>query len=142
VIRALPTYRAPRPGARGLGRPIVSRVDCAPERMDASQVEQRTRVEWPTGENAPNPHGLTLDRNLVTPPRRKLFRNSFFQPEASEPWRRKEILDLWVVVDECVDLGDGYLIVFDEERLEYGLAVEPDLFLNYCRSLAETIAGM
>jgi len=79
---------------------------------------------------------------MVVPAYRKPFRNSFFQPEAPEPWRRKETLDLWVVVDDGADPGNGYLIVFDEERNEYGMAVKPGVFLGYCGTLAETIAGM
>ena len=79
---------------------------------------------------------------MVLPPQRRSLRNSFFRPNAVEPFRQRPTLDLWIVADETPDADDGYLIVFDEERETYGLAVKPDLFLGYYGTLAETIAGM
>jgi hypothetical protein len=102
---------------------------------------QKVRAEWQAAERGFNPHGLT-DANLVTPPQRKQFRNSFFAPDAAEPFRRTPTLDLWIVVDETPGGDGGYLMVFDEERETYGLAVKPDLFLGYYGTLAETIVGM
>jgi hypothetical protein len=109
---------------------------------DAHRIELRVRVEWQTADHAFNPHGLSLARNLVSPPRRKPFRNAFFRRDGTEVSRETQTLDLWVVADERLDAGKGYLIVFDEEEDKYGLALEPDEFLGYYGSLADTIAAM
>jgi hypothetical protein len=110
--------------------------------LNAAELEQRVRKEWIPAERAANPHGLQFERNLLSPPCRKRFKNSFFQRDAKEPFRAIEQLDLWIVGDERPGLEEGYLIVFDEKRDEYGLAVKSGVFLGYYGTLAETIAGM
>jgi hypothetical protein len=104
-------------------------------------VEQKVRADRQAAEGSVNPHMLT-DAHMVLPPQRRQFRNSFFRPDAAEPFRKRLTLDLWIVADETPGADGGYLIVFDEERQTYGLAVKPDVFLGYYGTLAETIAGM
>jgi hypothetical protein len=110
--------------------------------MNAAELEQRVRKDWSVREHTPNLHGLQLERNIVSPPCRKQFKNSFFQRDAKEPFRVIEHIDLWIVADETPGREGGYLIVFDERRDEYGVALKSGLFLGYYGSLAETIAGM
>jgi hypothetical protein len=107
--------------------------------MDAVDIERRVREEWEAARPAFEAHGIVP--NLVAPPYLKKFRNSFFQLGASEPFRRIEFLSLWVVADDGSGGEGGFLIVFDEERLQYGLATS-GVFLNYDRSLVDTIMGI
>jgi hypothetical protein len=121
-------------GGRGREAEIV--------KLTAEQLGRRVREEWIASEPIPNPHGLRLDRNLLSPPVRRQFKNSLFQRDAQEPFRSTEHLDLWMVVDEDPGVDGGYLIVYDDGRDQYGLAVKSGIFLGYYGSLAETIAGM
>jgi hypothetical protein len=111
--------------------------------MDSTQIERQVRDEWRAAESGRNPHGLSPDRNLVIPPYPKTFRNSFFESQSEVPFRRRETLTMWVVVDELQESDkEGYLIVFDDRDKKYGLAIKPDLFIGYYGTLVETIAAM
>jgi hypothetical protein len=111
--------------------------------MSATEVERQVRDEWRDAEGGFNPHGLRVDRNLVSPPRLMTLRNSFFERDSAVPFRRRATLRMWVVIDEAPGSdNDGYLIVFDDEQNTYGLAAKPDVFLGYYGTLSATIAGM
>jgi hypothetical protein len=57
---------------------------------------------------------------------------------AVSSWERRAIRgDL---ADDGSGGEGGYLVVFDEDRVQYGLATS-GVFLNYDRSLVETIMG-
>src|SRR4051812_15495644 len=74
------------------------------------------------------PHGITLRRCLVSPPRIGRFVDPEDSPEAFE---------LWIVLEERPETHDGYQIVFDGR--DFGLASSGNVFLGYYGTLLETL---
>lgn len=85
-----------------------------------------------------NLHGVDLQRCLVEP-RRVACINTF-----PEVWDG-ELIDLWVVLEEAPGTAKGYLIVFDEESREFGLAHRSGsapVFLGIYGTFIDTFDGM
>ncbi len=83
-------------------------------------------------------HGVDLGRCLVTP-RKLQFKNSF------PNYKRGEPLDLWIVLEETPGTRGGYLIVYNEEEREFGLAVWGDdlpIFIGCYGTFISTLVGM
>ncbi len=91
-------------------------------------------ADWPRS----NPLGEYLRERLVTP-RLVSCRNTFPQLDDARP------LDLWIVFEEAPGKKDAYLIVFDERKRQFGLAVwdgDVPVFLGYDGSFLDTLDAM
>ncbi len=102
--------------------------------------EVRAIVTAEIGDDSPrsNPLGEYLRTRLVTP-RLVSCRNTFPQLDAGRP------LDLWIVFEETPGQKDGYLIAFDEQKRQFGLAAwngDAPVFLGYHGSFIDTFEGM
>jgi len=108
--------------------------------MEASDLDLRVRQDWQAARDVPNPHGLSIERNIVSPPERRTFENSFYS--ASSPAEERPTIELWVVADEKPPTGNGgYFIIYEERRDRFGLATA-GVFIGFYGTLADTIAGM
>jgi hypothetical protein len=82
-------------------------------------------------------NGVDLSRYLVAP---RLV--TCYEPL---PNPDKKLLRLWIVLDTRPRAHDGYLIVFDEQKRIFGLALwagETPVFVGYHGSFLDTLAGM
>ena len=82
-----------------------------------------------------NSHGVDLATCRVTPTRISCA-NRF---DGNRP------IELWLVLRETPDSAGGYLVVFDEERGMFGLAIDGapmPVFLGLYGSFTKTLAGM
>ncbi len=103
--------------------------------MDAEGVAQIIITDLAENPHFFNSHGVDVQAALV-PPQQMKFQNSF---------REGEILILWLVLKECPNENEGYLVVFDERTNEFGLAVygnQLPVFIGYYGSFTETLSGM
>ncbi len=94
-------------------------------------IEREINGDW----SISNLHGCDLKKCLVRP-QKKLYVECFSKAENYE---------LWLVLEECTETFDGYKIVFDEKRKEFGLAmstVERDCFLGFYGTFLETYESM
>jgi hypothetical protein len=82
-----------------------------------------------------NSHGVHVTACAVTPRRLK----------CEDSFRDGAFVDLWLVLKERPGTAEGYLMVFDGERLEFGLAVhgnEYPVLIGYYGSFTETLSAM
>jgi hypothetical protein len=103
--------------------------------MDSSEILKIIADELTANPNFANSHGVDL-KGCAAAPTRLRCQDSF---------RDGALIDLWLVLEECPGRSEGYLVVFDEERLEFGLAVhgkEHPVFIGYYGSFTETLSGM
>lgn len=95
-------------------------------------IEREVGGDW----SLSNAHGVDLRRCLVAPTKR-LYEDSF---------RRGEMIELWLVLEEVPEDRSGYKIVFDEGSRTFGLATGnvagPDVFLGYYGSFLKTLEAM
>ena len=80
-----------------------------------------------------------LAAHLVSPPRQ--------EPFTSELGAARDRSMLWLAVDECPGKDEGYLVVYDASRDEFGLAVkarggEDGSLVGWYGSLREALEGM
>lgn len=97
-------------------------------------VEAEIGGDWPQS----NSHAVDLRRCLVHP-RQVAGRDPLPKLDAGTP------LQLWIVLEEMPGAKDGYLIVFDERRREFGLATwdgEMPVFVGFYGSFLNTLKGM
>jgi hypothetical protein len=89
--------------------------------------------------NLSNWHGITVENIndfLVTP-----------RLETFATWDEHRV-SLWIVLDECRnEKEDGYLVVYNPDNHEFGLALKPSegnpgVLLGYHGTFVETMAGM
>lgn len=103
--------------------------------MNAEEIKKIIARELDESKSVSNWHGVSLHECLVNPTKRN-YEDSFNQGE---------VIELWLVLEECPNEKDGYQIVFDEKMHEFGLALpgnELDLFLGYYGSFLEALEGM
>lgn len=104
-------------------------------KMKSEDIKKIIADELSGRKTAPNWHGISLEKCLVEPSKQK-YEDSF---------NKNEVVELWLVLEECPENNDGYKIVFDEEMNEFGLATPGkglDVFIGYYGSFLETIEGM
>jgi hypothetical protein len=85
-----------------------------------------------------NTHSVDLRRCLVQP-RKVPCRNTFPKSDSGKS------LDLWIVLEEIPGSRDGYLIVFDERRRLFGLAIwngDMPVVLGFYGGFLNTLRGM
>lgn len=100
----------------------------------------RTIVDAELGGNLPQSsgHGINLRRCLIEP-RKVKCQNTFPKLKGGKP------LELWIVLEETPGTSDGYLIVFDEETHQFGLAAWTDstpVFLGFYGTFLSTLECM
>ena len=104
--------------------------------MEASEISELIEREIGGNWSLSNAHGVDLRRCLVEPTKR-VYEDSF---------RRGEMIELWLVLEEVPEDQSGYKIVFDEGSQMFGLATSnvagPDVFLGYYGSFLETLEAM
>jgi hypothetical protein len=103
--------------------------------MNSSEILKIIADDLTANPNFTNSHGVDPNRCAVAPSRLR----------CEDSFRDGALTDLWLVLEECPGRRDGYLVVFDEERLEFGLAVygkEQPVFIGYYGSFTETLSGM
>lgn len=106
--------------------------------MTSADVRAIVEADLQGDDSASNDHGIDLRKCLVEP-RRVTCRNTFPQLAGGLP------LEMWIVLEEMPGQVDGYLIVFDEERGKFGLAVwaeETPVFLGFHGSFLAALRGM
>jgi hypothetical protein len=82
-----------------------------------------------------NSHGVDLEKCRVTPARLT----------CADSFHEDRPIELWLVLRALPNSTAGYLVVFDAERGEFGLAVAGatlPVFLGRYGSFTETLAGM
>jgi hypothetical protein len=108
--------------------------------MTAEEVANRVDSELASCGGLDNWHGIGLD-NIST------FRVSPAMREFTDAFANSTCY-LWVVIDEMpTSQTDGYLVVFDDVRGFFGLAVkggcgQRGTFIGYYGNLVETLNGM
>ena len=106
--------------------------------MIAAEVRAIIESEIGNDWSQTNSHGVDLRRCLV-PPRLVACRNTFPKLDGGKP------LQLWIVLEETPAMQGGYLIVFDETRLVFGLADwdgDTPVFLGFHGTFLNTLRGM
>lgn len=106
--------------------------------MTAAQVRAIIDAELGNDLSRSNSHGVDLRRCLVEP-RKVKCRNTFPKLNGGKP------LELWIVLEETPETSDGYLIVFDEETHQFGLADWADstpVFLGFHGTFLNSLEGM
>lgn len=104
----------------------------------AKQVRAIIDAEVGSDLSRSNSHGVDLRRCLVEP-RKVKCRNTFPKLKKGKP------LELWIVLEETPGASDGYLIVFDEETHQFGLADwagSTPVFLGFHGTFLNTLEGM
>ena len=83
-----------------------------------------------------NLHGITPRRTLVTPQKRKYWVGI----------EEKTLWDFWLVLEEDPIAHTGYMILFDEEEQDFGLAVrsneEQDYYIGSYGDFITTFLAM
>jgi hypothetical protein len=85
-----------------------------------------------------NDHGVDLRTCLVVP-RKVACRNTFPQSNSGDP------MLMWIVLEECPSHRDGYLILFDEARRQFGLGIwdeDVPVFLGFHGTFVDALWGM
>jgi len=107
-----------------------------------SSADVRAIVEAEIGDESlqSNLHGVDLRKCLVQP-RKVSCRNTFPKLDDGKP------LDLWIVLEETPGEKGGYLIVYDEIRKAFGLAVwdwngDTPVFIGFHGDFISTLQGM
>lgn len=80
-----------------------------------------------------------LEARLVRPPRQESFTSDFESSPAGSP--------PWLVLDECPGQDAGYLVIYDADRDEFGLAGkaaggEAGKVIGWYGSLRDTLQAM
>ena len=92
--------------------------------------------EIATGRTVSDAHGVDLRRCLVTPPRKRVYLDSFDEDAPTE---------LWLVLEENPDDHSGYEIVYDDIRNTFGLAIttkDAPVFIGYYGTFLNTLEAM
>ena len=113
-------------------RPWHPQILLEPDARQIDEIIDRDLREHPDFFNS---HHVNLDKCRVTPSRITCA-NSL---NGNAP------IQLWIVLREPPETKGGYLVVFDEARGTFGLAVERGLlpvFLGWYGSFTETLTGM
>lgn len=82
-----------------------------------------------------NPHGIDVATHLI-------------KPEAvdfDDSFNEGNVIRLWLVLKERPDEENGYLVIYDEARGMFGLAIygtTRPVFIGLYGSFTETLAGM
>lgn len=84
--------------------------------MNARDIEQLVIDQIADRWDETNLHGVDLRLAIVAPTQSQLMLHTVDDGEVSE-----SIVDVWIVLRELTE-GDGYLIFYDVERAEFGLA--------------------
>ena len=103
--------------------------------MDSAYVSKIIADDLVANPDFNNSHGVDVEACVVTP-RRLKFENSLHDGA---------FIDLWLVLEECPGHYEGYLVAFDDERCEFGLAVhgkKHPVFIAYYGSFTETLSAM
>ena len=103
--------------------------------MDSRQVSKLIADDLAANPAFFNSHGVDVKACLISP-KKSAFDNSL---------RKGEVMSLWVVFEELPGKDEGYLVVFDDQRSTFGLAIHGDkrpVFLGYYGSFTETLSGM
>jgi predicted RNase H-like HicB family nuclease len=114
---------------------VVDYVEIPTKRLNADEVVRVIADDVKAHPCFFNPHGIELETCLV-PPCKLRFIDSF---------REGQFLDLWMVLEECPGSDTGYLVVFDDLRQHFGLAVRGGgvpVFIGFYGSFTETLSGM
>jgi hypothetical protein len=88
-----------------------------------------------------NLHGVDLRRCLRRRPERQSYRNSFYKPDMPESENNRQAIDLWCVLEEAPETKKGYVIVYDDTKDLFGLAVG-DVFIAHYGTFLRTFEAM
>ena len=103
--------------------------------MNAAEVEALIRFQVGDAWNRRDwPHGVSLDRCVMSPPVRGLFHAA---------WDPGERLELWLVLEE--DSHGIYCIAFDDAEQIFGIATRIDdglLLLGFYGSFVDTLESL
>src|SRR5687767_7996999 len=104
--------------------------------MTANEVLSRVLGEINGEWSRPTSHNLDLRKSLVDPPRQIEY--SFLSDDIQAP--------LWLVIEASPDTHDGYEVVYDDARDQFGLGMldenDRHVFLGNYGTLWEALEGM
>jgi hypothetical protein len=106
--------------------------------MTSAEVRALVEAEIGGDWSRSNDHGLSLRRCLV-PPRMITCRNTLPASNSSKP------PELWIVLEESPSEKNGYLIVFDDQQRDFGLALwdgDTPVLLGFYGNFLDTLEAM
>jgi len=104
--------------------------------MTSSEVKALIQAEIAGRREIPNSHGVELSECLVEP-RQIQCRDASPDPV--------ELTGMWLVLEETPGQKSGYLVVYDERKKDFGLAVwdgDTAVHIGYHGSFLDTLKGM
>jgi hypothetical protein len=111
--------------------------------MDSGDVQLELERQLRAAPPLDNAHGITLENvraHIIAPPVLVRFENAGIPSGPPE-------VEVWIVLDECPESEDGYLVVYHPDSRMYGLALKKGfqgrgVFLGCYGSLVETLNAM
>jgi hypothetical protein len=109
--------------------------------MTPAEVKRRVLDEIGGDFTRSNLHRLDLKRCLLSSPMRKTFQNSFFDPKLQESDVNPRNKEFWLVLEEQPITKNGYEIVYEDDRDQFGLAIG-GTFIAFYGDFLETLDAM
>jgi hypothetical protein len=81
-------------------------------------IEREIGGDW----SATNLHGCDLKKCLIRPKKRKIY------------FAGGKLKEVWIVLEELPETGDGFKVFFDDESRKFGLAQHSTPFGYACHS--------
>jgi hypothetical protein len=105
--------------------------------MEPPEITKIIEAEINGNWSLSNVHGVDLKKCLV-PPVKEIY---------EDPSNNKNLIQLWLVLEEIPETHSGYEIVFDENRRKFGLAIiesgtKKKVFLGIYGSFLSTLGSM